>query len=501
MRDLPPHQTDSSPTSPRQGRSGPSMTPTVAIVSDHNDTTGPTSPTISNLPATPATDAFPTSRLGMERGYSLSPMYSLILEYNQERGNNLSTAAEVSWLLQKPCLKPQDIEIRDDSDPATAVRVVDIELQPILRVVTELQTFLDRMAHLIQERSTVFRIDPRETMTLALQGCSSRSQLEVAHKILLKRLLVAQQTVIKYEAQYRQTEIPLSPLSTVPELYQEFDTIESVDDRMRFMLNNVPHHQAQIPPNAREALRDGLSWDVISPTQPLPPTSSSLLSTQPLSELPQSQNSQGKKKVDWDDRAPWEGTSTSVERGRDLDEGLEPSFGFQTPFKKGTRFFDSSADGPSSAYFSTPGSMFTPDVTVGLGTPSRTELGQNVRDYSANQGTEAFAMTKRTANTAQATTTTSTTNPFVRSSNPFPTDNHNRAASIPPNRGGGNDPSRSGGPPHPGGGGGGPPDHGGGGGNNGGGGGYPSGNGGGRRLSPSDTPSQQRFQWGRRRRR
>ena len=136
-----------------------------------------------------------------------------------------------------------------------------------------------------------------------------------------------------------------------------------------------------------------------------------------------------------------------MEQGRDLDEGLEPSFGFQTPFKKGTRFFDSSADGPSSAYFSTPGSMFTPDVTIGLGTPSRTELGQNIRDYSANQGAEAFAMTKRTANTAQATTTTSTTNPFVRSSNPFPTDDHNRAASITPNRGSGNDPSRSGGPP------------------------------------------------------
>ena len=155
-------------------------------------------------------------------------------------------------------------------------------------------------------------------------------------------------------------------------------------------------------------ISDLLSLFVRDCTQPLPPTSSSLLSMQPLSKLPQSQNSQGKKKVDWDDRAPWEGTSMSVEQGRDLDEGLEPSFGFQTPFKKGTCFFDSSADGPSSAYFSTPGSMFTPDITVGLGTPSRTELGQNVRDYSANQGTEAFAMTKRTANTAQAITTTST---------------------------------------------------------------------------------------------
>lgn len=231
------------------------------------------------------------------------------------------------------------------------------------------------MAQLIQERTSVFCIDPRETMTSALQGCGSRSQLEVAHKILLKRLLVAQQTVTKYEAQYRQTEIPLSPLSTVPELYDEFETTESADDRMRFMLDNVPHHQSQILPAAREAVRNKLSWDIISPTQPLP----SFLSLPPSTEPSQSQNAQGKKKVDWDNAAPWEGASTSLEQGREAVEGLEPSFGFQTPFKKGTCFFDSSDD-PSSVYFSTPGSMFTSDVTAGLATPSRTQLGENVRE-------------------------------------------------------------------------------------------------------------------------
>ena len=447
VRDTPPHQ-----SSLKSSSTTPILTTTA--ISDPDDAVSPASSITANLPDTSVADSFPSSRLGMERGYSLSPMYSLILEYNQERGNNLSTAAEVSWILQKPCLKPQDIERREDFDAHLAVRVVDTELQPILRVVTELQTFLDRMAQLIQERTSVFRIDPRETMTSALQGCASRSQLEVAHKILLKRLLVAQQTVAKYEAQYRQAEIPLSPLSTVPELYEEFDAIESVDNRMRFMLDSVPHHQSQILPAAREALRSGLSWDIVNPTQPLP----SSTSLPPSAEPPQALNTKGKKKVDWDDSSPWENASTSIEQGRELDEGLEPSFGFQTPFKKGTRFFDASADGPSSGYFSTPGSMFTPDITMGLATPSRTELGDNVREYNANQGANTFAVTKQTATSAQTTTTAMTTSSLTKSDNYNPpTVDNNGAAHASPNRGGGNNPSRSGGPSPPGGGGGGGP--------------------------------------------
>ena len=415
---------------------------------------------------TPNSDHAPTSRLGMERGYSLSPMYSLILEYNKEQGSNLSTAAEVSWILQKPCLKQQDIErIEGESDPHNAVRMVDSELQPILRVVTELQVFLDRMAQLIEERTTVFRIDPRETMTSALQGCASRFQLEVAHKILLKCLLVAQQTIAKYETQYRQMEAPLSPLSTVPDLYDEFNNIESVDGRMRFMLDNMPHHQSQILPAAREALKDWLEWDVIYPTLPLP-----FASSQPP-ELPQNQHT-AKKKVDWEDTAPWEGASSSLEQGRDLEEGPEPSFGFQTPFKKGTRFFDTSDDGPSSVYFSTPGLMFTQDVIVGLATPSRTELSENVREYNTNQGTSVSVVTRRASSVAHTTTATPASNPLAKNNSQIMTNVSNGTARNPSDSGGGNDPPRGSGngpsrgsgdgPPHPGGGGGGPPNRGGG---------------------------------------
>ena len=79
------------------------------------------------------------------------------------------------------------------------------------------------MVSLIEECDNIFRIDLQETMTTALQGWESWSQLEVAHTILLKCLLVAQQTVSKYEAQYQNTEVPLSLILTVPEIYNDFD--------------------------------------------------------------------------------------------------------------------------------------------------------------------------------------------------------------------------------------------------------------------------------------
>lgn len=68
----------------------------------------------------------------MERGYSMSPMYSFILEYNREQGSSLSTAAEVSWVLQQPNLEVKDIVTKSDTtDPDIAVSLADSPLERI----------------------------------------------------------------------------------------------------------------------------------------------------------------------------------------------------------------------------------------------------------------------------------------------------------------------------------------------------------------------------------
>jgi len=128
------------------------------------------------------------SRLGMEKGYMLSPMYNLILEYNDKRGGNLSTAMEVTWVLMHPNLNPSNITHRAEEgrDPYTNICVKEERLVHILRAVNELQTFLHRMADLIEERMQVFCIDRQDTMMTVLRGCESRSQLDIAYKILGK---------------------------------------------------------------------------------------------------------------------------------------------------------------------------------------------------------------------------------------------------------------------------------------------------------------------------
>ena len=69
--------------------------------------------------------------------------------------------------------------------------------------------------------------------------------------------------------------MPLSPISTIPELYDDFDGLNSVDSHMRFMLQRIPHHQGHLTPTAQAAVYQGHSWEVIHPTPSLLPDSQS----------------------------------------------------------------------------------------------------------------------------------------------------------------------------------------------------------------------------------
>ena len=91
----------------------------------------------------------------------------------------------------------------------------------------------------------------------------------MVYKILGKRLRITQQSVMKYEAEYQGGEVPLLPVSTVPELYSDFERIGDIDGCMRYMLGNIPHHQGHLTSMALQAVQDGLSWDVVHPTQAL----------------------------------------------------------------------------------------------------------------------------------------------------------------------------------------------------------------------------------------
>jgi len=145
-RETPPHaptfNNNTNNTTPSSRMSSPSCSSSLNM--DNLDTSRP------STSAVPSADATEDGReanqhMGMERGYVLSPMYNLILEYNQESSGNLSTAAEVSWILQNPNLHLSHFEyrVRDGVNSYTSIALKPARLNHILRAVNKLQTFLD----------------------------------------------------------------------------------------------------------------------------------------------------------------------------------------------------------------------------------------------------------------------------------------------------------------------------------------------------------------------
>ena len=164
------------------------------------------------------------SRLGCENRYANSPMARLMLEYRQERDDDLSTQQRATNLHAKKTLAARDLIYLDTTDANIAL--VDNLLTEVVQVIEELQTFLERTSGLIPERQTFFKVDPRGTFMNVLSGAMDLLQLHAAWFGLNKRIGLAQENLNKYEAQYRQPlealsfVVPTSPVSTDPEIYE-----------------------------------------------------------------------------------------------------------------------------------------------------------------------------------------------------------------------------------------------------------------------------------------
>jgi hypothetical protein len=110
----------------------------------------------------------------------------------------------------------------------------------------------------------------------------------------------------------------LLPISTVPELHEEYDGTRDIDNHMRFMLQKFPHHQGQLNPGTLSAITQGLSWSTMYPTQPL---LTGEKSAPPIDSQPsRTDGSMGKKKVKWDDTTLWD-DKTSIECSRHVRQG------------------------------------------------------------------------------------------------------------------------------------------------------------------------------------
>ena len=189
------------------------------------------SPSLRETESTPR--PLPAMRRGMEKGYSLSPMYSLWLEYCNEGEASKSTQSRVVFYATKPSLARDEVVDRGANTSTDRYTVHRPLLEQISHTVNELQVFIQHMASLIEERHSYFQVDPDDTSLKVLGGAETTSQLHAAWIGLTSCLSAAQTFMLKYQQEYQDAPVPTSPVSTNPDIHRYITSLPDIDDRLR----------------------------------------------------------------------------------------------------------------------------------------------------------------------------------------------------------------------------------------------------------------------------
>ena len=222
---------------------------------------------------------------GMEKGYSLSPMYNLWLEYCNEGEASKSTQSRVVFYATKPSLARDEVVDRGVHTSTQRYMVHKPLLEQICRTVNELQVFIQHMAGLIEERHTYFQVDPDDTLLKILGGAETTSQLHAAWLGLTSRLSAAQKFMLKYQQEYQNASIPSSPVSTNPEIHRYIAGLPDIDDKLRNIHSSIPRHASKLPHDGRQRLTEAKEeWENIIPAPPWLATSAQK-SSSPISDI------------------------------------------------------------------------------------------------------------------------------------------------------------------------------------------------------------------------
>jgi hypothetical protein len=161
----------------------------------------------------------PTPRVGMDRGYKLSPMANLYREFLMERETGPSTTRAVANIATKPNLSADDVVDTYTWNKDSFTRYALRETGAIQQTITELQIFIQKMVALITECTMYFIVDPGENGMRLLEGSQTLAQLQAAWTMISKRMEAAQKFILKYQEEYKGTAVPTSPVSTTVDLH------------------------------------------------------------------------------------------------------------------------------------------------------------------------------------------------------------------------------------------------------------------------------------------
>ena len=289
------------------------------------------------MSSTTETASSRTFRPGSERGYESSPMVRLVQQYKEDSNDDDTlTWLRATTLSSKKTLLASDIVEKRGRQSTYAL--YPALLEEVTWVVGKLKIFLERTSALIPERTLYFKVDPRDTFLSILQESSDPDQIHAAWMGLSRRLGLAQENLLKYEIQYKgpiegeELVLPMSPISTDVGIYEAIEEEEDKDFCMRYIYENVPHHQDQI--RSPHKLRDGTAWGSIIPLpNSIQDTTSSTLPTIPeqedipdIHEAVAEKRDKGKRRITDEFTSP--PTSPRV-----------MNVGYGTPFKSSSQFF------------------------------------------------------------------------------------------------------------------------------------------------------------------
>jgi hypothetical protein len=162
----------------------------------------------------------------MERGFALSEMGALIMEYNQQGENELSLFMRTTSIASKKALGISDVLDRGVNVLPQPVGRFSLETAFLFRTdkaIKDMQFILNRASALVPGRTSCFTVDPHACLMAVLRSAQDLDELHVAWSALAERMDLAQRNFKKYQSEFgaeKPEDILLSPVSTNPEIYR-----------------------------------------------------------------------------------------------------------------------------------------------------------------------------------------------------------------------------------------------------------------------------------------
>lgn len=324
-------------------------------------------------------------------------MFALYLEYAREEEDEHSVSRRAALLATTPNLDLDDVEeLKSTTNgvPDSRFRITEKVLTSVLRTMTELQVFIERMAALITERpeGKYFVIDPGEVIRRTLTRSQNLAQLQAGWLMLAQRLGAAQKFIAKYIQEYQDgpQPVPTSPISTTASLYEGLEAESNTENKLKLAFATLPRHANRLSEEDRLTLRKYGSWEDtkvvpswLLATKPAPSSKKEVQILTPIEEVDdgvaRSSRSRNSEEAEEIYTAGVKGKEKAVSWRNDFEPFQTlPLMGGGTPFKSNRTFFEDpeqrgqkSTETPfaQKGKSSNQPAAQTPNVLYGMGVP------------------------------------------------------------------------------------------------------------------------------------